>query len=233
MRGRAGQWGVRPRSAFVTLRRALQFHTKPIWGSIIPAIPIRVRAMRCLVVLAHPLPDSLNARFARHVVKALQGLGHEARFADLYAEGFDPVLRAEERQSYYQDAFDDQAGLRDVEMLVLVFPTWWFGLPAILKGWIDRSFLPGVAYDHASDLKALTPKLAGLKQVLAITTLGSPAWIDRLVLRRPVHRALKWGLVKACAPKARFQMLSLYGAEKVGDEKARRFEARINKALAR
>ncbi len=99
MRGRAGQWGVRPRSAFVTLRRALQFHTKPIWGSIIPAIPIRVRAMRCLVILAHPLPDSLNARIARHVVTTLQDKGYEVRFADLYAEDFDPVLSANERRS--------------------------------------------------------------------------------------------------------------------------------------
>ncbi|WP_127112298.1 NAD(P)H-dependent oxidoreductase [Shimia sediminis] len=188
--------------------------------------------MRCLVVLAHPLPQSLNAENARVAVAALEEAGHEVRLLDLYAEGFDPVLRPQERAVYYTSDFEDHAGLQDADALVLVFPTWWFALPAILKGWIDRSFLPGVAYDHANDLSALTPRLTGLTQVLAITTLGAPGWIDRLILRRPVYRALKWGLVKACAPKAQFNMVSLYGAETVDERRASQFQDKIRKRLA-
>lgn len=189
--------------------------------------------MRCLVVLAHPLTESLNAHLASVACRALQASGHEVRMVDLYSEGFDPVLSTHERLSYYQDGFEDLAGLAETDVLVLVFPTWWFGLPAILKGWIDRSFLPGVAYDHASDLSALTPRLTGMKHVLAITTLGSPGWIDRLILRRPVYRALKWGLVKACAPRARFRMLSLYQSETASASTISAFEARIEKAISR
>ncbi|WP_299350296.1 NAD(P)H-dependent oxidoreductase [uncultured Shimia sp.] len=189
--------------------------------------------MRCLIVLAHPLPQCLNAHLAQAVHDALTDAGHDVQFLDLYREGFDPVLTPNERKAYYQDTFLDQAGLADIEMLVMVFPTWWFGLPAILKGWIDRSFLPGVAYDHASDLSALTPRLTNMKHALAITTLGAPGWVDRLILRRPVYRALKWGLIKACAPKAQFRMLSLYASETVETKRVAKFEAKIQAALTR
>ena len=187
--------------------------------------------MRCLVVLAHPLPQSLNASLAKRACETLASAGHDLRFLDLYQEGFDPVLSADARADYYSRSFDDAAGLSDIEVLVLVFPTWWFGLPAILKGWIDRSFLPGVAYDHAKDLSALTPRLTHMRHVVAITTLGAPAWIDRLILRRPVFRALKWGLVRACSPKARFHMLSLYAAETVTPDRADAFGRRVTRLL--
>lgn len=184
--------------------------------------------MSTLIVLAHPLPDSLAAHFAAHIKARLGG---DVRAVDLYAQAFDPVLSVEERRTYYQTPFDDAAGLQECERLVLVFPTWWFGLPAMLKGWIDRSFLPGVAYDHASDLSALTGRLTRLREVLVVTTLGSPWWVDWLIVRRPVRRALKWGVIKACAPQARFTMLTLYGAEQVSADKVARFTARIDRAL--
>jgi len=187
--------------------------------------------MKTHVVLAHPLSDSLAAHFAGRIVSKLGQKGHSVQLHDLYSEGFNPVLSPKEREAYYSDKFEDSAGLTETEALVLVFPTWWFGVPAILKGWIDRSFLPGVAYDHATDLSALRPRLTGLRHVLVVTTLGSPAWIDWLILRRPVRRVLKWGVIKACAPQARFSMLSLYKAEQPTPERVARFTTRIDKEL--
>ena len=187
--------------------------------------------MQSLIVLAHPLKPSLSAHFADLIAARLKDDGHTVRLLDLYGEGFDPVLSRDERTAYYADAFDDTAGLETIETLVLVFPTWWFGLPAILKGWIDRSFLPGVAFDHADDLTGLSPRLTALRHVLVVTTLGSPAWIDWLILRRPVQRALKWGLIKACAPRARFRMLSLYSAENPSPARVSKFSNRILKEL--
>jgi len=183
--------------------------------------------MTALIVHAHPLKDSLCAALAAHVSACLP----QARVRDLYASGFDPVLSPAERADYYTAPFEDAEGLQACTHLVLVFPTWWFGPPAILKGWIDRSFLPGVAYDHASDLSALTGRLNQLREVLVITTLGSPWWVDRFVLRRPVRRALKWGVFKACAPAARFRMLSLYGAETVQPAEVDKFKAQITHSL--
>ena len=193
--------------------------------------------MNCLVVLSHPLPESLNRHFADTAVAELASAGHTVTLLDLHASGFDPRLTPAERGSYYGERFDDSAlegharALRDAEMLVLVFPTWWFGLPAMLKGWVDRVFAPGIAFDHGSDFGPIKPLLGKLRHVVAITSLGSPWWVDRLVMRRPVRRILKWGLFKACAPKASFAMLSFYAAEKPQPERVVRFADAIRRQL--
>jgi putative NADPH-quinone reductase len=112
-----------------------------------------------------------------------------------------------------------------------VFPTWWFGFPAMLKGWFDRVWAPGVAYDHASDLGPIKPRLDRLRRAVAITTLGSPWWVDRFVLRQPVKRVLKLALLGTCAPGCRFEMLSLYQAESLSPGKVNAFRTRIGRAL--
>lgn len=172
--------------------------------------------MRALVVLAHPLSHSLNAHLAVTTVAALQERGVEVDLLDLYASGFAPDLTADERAHHYDtpqpgaDAIALQARLAAADALVLVFPTWWFGMPAILKGWFDRVWSPGFAFDHGTPIK---PLLTGLKSCLVVTTLGSPWWIDTLVMRQPVRRVLKTAIVGACAPQARFDMLSFHAAE--------------------
>lgn len=188
-------------------------------------------AMKTLIVLAHPLQKSLCHHLAQKAATKARSLGHDVRVLDLYEMGFDPRLSVAERSDYYTKSFADDAGLQDTEMLILVFPTWWFSLPAILKGWIDRSFLPGVAYDHASDLSALSPRLHNLRHLLVVTTLGSPGWVDRLILRRPLHRALKWGLAKACAPRAKYSQLSLYQAEAAAAPQVGAFVSKLEKRL--
>lgn len=189
--------------------------------------------MKVLLVLAHPLPDSLAARLAAHLREGLEARGHAVRTVDLCAEGFDPVLTPTERRGYYTDSAPDRAGLQEAEAIALVFPTWWFGLPAILKGWIDRSFLPGAAFDHSPALRAMEPRLTGLKRAFVVTTLGAPWAFDRLVMRRPVRQVLKRGVFGPCAPQARFTMLSLYRAEKVEPARLAAFLGRIDRALDR
>lgn len=193
--------------------------------------------MKCLVVVAHPLADSLCAALTKDVVDTLTAAGHEVQIEDLYAANFAPALTAAERKTYYQPPFDAAAvapyveRLLAAEALVLVFPTWWFGLPAILKGWFDRVWAPGIAYDHAQDLGAITPRLHRLRRALAVTSLGAPWWVDRLVMRQPVKRMLKFALLHTCAPACRFEMLSLYKAESVSPERVRDYRARIGKLL--
>lgn len=189
--------------------------------------------MQIRLVLAHPLQDSLNARLARHARARLEAMGHTVGLTDLYAEEFAPALTPQERARYYDTPFEDRAGLAQMQGLVLVFPTWWFGLPAVLKGWIDRSFLPGVAYDHAPDGGPMVPRLGGLARVMAITTLGAPWWYDRLVVRQPVHKALKWGVLRPVAPHARFAMASFHRAETATEDRIARFETRLTARLTR
>lgn len=188
--------------------------------------------MKTLLVLAHPLPDSLNATLAEAAEQELRARGHDVRRCDLNQQAFAPALTARERQAYYA-AFDaagvakEVADLQWAEAVVLVFPTWWFGLPAILKGWIDRVWAPGVAYDHAPDQGPLRPRLHGLKHMLVITTLGSPWWIDWLILHRPVARVLKRGVLGVCAPKAGFSALSFYNCEKLSPAQVEEMKARV------
>lgn len=195
--------------------------------------------MRCLVVIAHPLTDSLCHALSRSAISALSAAGHEVIVEDLYQSGFSPALTAAERRSYYGASFDSSAvqtqidRLLSAEALVLVFPTWWFGFPAILKGWFDRVWAPGIAYDHAADLGQIKPRLLGLSRALAITSLGSPWWVDRLMLRQPVKRVLKGALLGICAPHCRFEMLSLYKAESLAAAKVQSFCSKIEQALSK
>lgn len=101
------------------------------------------------------------------------------------------------------------------------------------KGWFDRVWSPGVAYDHAADLGPIKPKLCNLKRALAITSLGSPWWADWLLLRRPVARVLRTALLGACAPQCRFEMLSCYKAESLTRAQVESFCSRIGRALAK
>lgn len=125
--------------------------------------------MRCLVVKAHPLEESLCRTLCDATVEYLSAAGHEYRLVDLYLAGFAPSLTAVERRSYYAE-YDFAAVRREVEDLlwaeaiILVFPTWWFGFPAILKGWFDRVWAPGVAYDHDASLGAIRPRLRARRE---------------------------------------------------------------------
>ena len=123
-----------------------------------------------------------------------------------------------------------QQRLSAADVLVLVYPTWWFSLPAILKGWFDRVWTANFAFVPGTPIR---PLLTGLKSVLVVTTLGSPWWIDRLVMWQPVRRVLKMGLILPCAPKAKFEMLSLYGAEMVDGATVDGFTTRIRKAIGK
>lgn len=191
--------------------------------------------MKVHLVLAHPVADSLNAGLAARVEQTLLAAGASLDRLDLYAEGFDPRLGADERARYTaagtapgEDIGALQARLGAADLLVLVFPTWWSAPPAILKGWFDRVWTPGFAFDPVTPIR---PRLTGLKSVLVVTTFGAPWWIDLLVMWRPVWRMLRVALVGACAPQARFRMLSLYAAETVTPERLDRFGARLDKAV--
>lgn len=195
--------------------------------------------MKCLVVVAHPLSESLCQTMARSAVDALSAAGHTVELEDLYSSSFSPALTQRERQSYYEPPFDAASiqaqvdRLLDTEALVLVFPTWWFGFPAILKGWFDRVWAPGVAYDHASDFGPIKARLHKLQKVCAVTSLGSSWWIDKLVLRQPVKRILKTALLGTCAPSCDFKMLSLYQAERLSAAQVQAFCGRVQRELSK
>ncbi len=105
--------------------------------------------MKISVILGHPRSDSLNNALAREAAAAARGAGHDVRFHDLQAEGFDPVLPAGEEPA--GAALPPQVELHcreiaEADGIVVVHPNWWGMPPAVLVGWIDRVLRPGVAY---------------------------------------------------------------------------------------
>jgi len=170
---------------------------------------------------------------ADKTIDHLKTKGYKVTIKNLYEEKFNPVLTQSERKSYYEKQFNielissDIEQLKNIESLILVFPTWWFGFPAILKGWFDRVWAPGYAYDHASDYGPIKQRLNNLKEMKVVTTLGSPWWVDTFILRKPVQKVLKIALLGACTTNCKFKMLSLYNSEKLTTEKIEKFVSKI------
>ena len=193
--------------------------------------------MNILVVSAYPLKDSLCGTFTDQIHSKLNQMGHEIVLENLYENNFNPVLSVEERKLYYEKKYDASAveqqvrRLLNADALALVFPTWWFGFPAILKGWFDRVWVPSVAYDHADDYGPIKPRLDKLRKALVVTTLGAPWWVDVFILRRPLRRIIKSALLGACAKNCQLKYVSFYKCEKVDEVRSRSFALKIDAVL--
>ena len=162
--------------------------------------------MNVLVLYAHPVETSFNASLHRLIVERLKAKGHTVDDCDLYAEDFDPRLTRAERLGYHD--LDRNADgvrpyverLRRANALVLSFPVWNYGYPAILKGFFDRVFLPGVSFDMV-DGKA-QPSLHNITKVATVTTYGGGRFRAFLMgdpPRKLVNRLLR-ATVKPGAP---------------------------------
>ncbi|WP_412064453.1 NAD(P)H-dependent oxidoreductase [Rhizobium sp. SYY.PMSO] len=194
--------------------------------------------MHILLVLAHPLEDSFAAAVARLAQETLAAGGHEVDLLDLYREGFDPSLSEAERRGYFDEPYDTSgvdnvvARLRAAEGLILVFPQWWFNFPAILKGFFDRAFAPGVAFTHDPAGGRIVPQLTNIRLFWALTTTGSPWWILHFYMGNPVRRLLKRGIAAFCAKRLNFRMLALHDMDRVTDAGRKAHLERVRKALA-
>lgn len=107
--------------------------------------------MNIMLILGHPRSESFCHAIAETADATLRANCHAVRFHDLYAEGFDPLIAAEELVTRVSDdplVEQHCAELSQAEGLIIVHPNWWGQPPAILKGWLDRVIRPGVAYDY-------------------------------------------------------------------------------------
>ncbi|GAB3164589.1 NAD(P)H-dependent oxidoreductase [Amycolatopsis stemonae] len=150
-----------------------------------------------VVLLAHPRPGSFNHALAARVRDTLTRSGREVRFHDLYAEGFDPVLKAEEaytsgtRAEEFLAAETDplvrrhRDDLREAGGLVAVHPNWWGKPPAILGGWLDRILVPGVAY-RLDDAGGAPEPLLPVRRLLVVNTSDTPEDRERMLFGDPL-----------------------------------------------
>jgi putative NADPH-quinone reductase len=173
--------------------------------------------MRFLVIYAHPVEDSYQSAIHRCVVAALTKAGHEVDDCDLYAEGFQPVLTRKERIDYHDVTINRAIAPRDVERLqrcqglVFVFPTWWYGMPAILKGYFDRVWLPGVAFDVQGP--KTIPLLTHIVRLGVVTTFGSPWWLNKLYVGNPNGKLFMRGIRRLLSPQVRTLWLARHGID--------------------
>jgi NAD(P)H dehydrogenase (quinone) len=191
--------------------------------------------MRFLVIYAHPVEGSFQSALHHCVVDALISAGHEVDDCDLYAEKFQPVLSVGEREAYHSPTPDtgcvaeEIERLRRAEGLVFVFPTWWFGMPAILKGYIERVWLPGVAFELRNG--RTMPLLRHIRRFCVVTTYGSPWWLNKLVTRDPNRHAMMHGLRYLASRQARTLWLALYGMDYRTDSSRRKFVDKVRQRL--
>jgi NAD(P)H dehydrogenase (quinone) len=197
-----------------------------------------VAIMKVLLVSAHPVEDSYNAALARAARGALTRAGHTVDHLDLYAEGFDPVLGRAERLGYHAIPTNRApvegyvARLEAAEALVFVFPVWCYGVPAILKGFFDRVFLPGVSFTLGEDGIA-RPALTHIKRVVGITSYGRPWWVATFLMGNPPKRQIMNYFRLLTAGRARRSWLAHYDMNRSTDATRNAFLAKVERAMER
>ncbi len=192
--------------------------------------------MRVLMIYVHPREDSLCAALRDAARTALEAAGHEVEVRDLYGEGFRPELTADERGRYHDLSAntsgieDHVASLQRAEALLLVHPTWWYGMPAMLKGWFDRVWSPGIAFRLGEG--AIEPMLTNIRRIGVVTTYGSPNWllwyigrIDRKLVGRGIRRL--------CSRDCRVEWMTLTRMDSRTREECKAFLGRVKAQLSR
>jgi len=193
--------------------------------------------MRALVVHCHPNPNSLVAAARDRAVAGLTGAGHEVRVNDLYADGFDPVMSASERLTHKEPGVSPAleryaADLQWAQALVLVYPTWWSGQPAMLKGWMDRVWVAGVAWELPPGADVLEPRLTNVRRIVVVTTHGSSKLINAIEGESGKRTATR-SLRLMCSKRTRTTWCAVYGLDTAAAEKRERFLSRVERALSR
>ena len=153
--------------------------------------------MNVLVVFSHPRRDSFCGAVMDSFIAGLTAVGHEAEIADLHAEGFDPrMIEADEpdwddpAKRYSPEVLAEQARISRNEAMAFVFPVWWWSIPAMLKGWVDRVWNHGWAYGSA--------KLAHRRALLIGTASGKTATYDKRRYGPAMQAQLVVGIMNYC-----------------------------------
>ncbi|MGL5735884.1 MAG: NAD(P)H-dependent oxidoreductase [Beijerinckiaceae bacterium] len=182
--------------------------------------------MRILFVFCHPSPESFTAAVLATARQTVEGLGHETRTIDLYGEGFAPAMSREEWEGYHTPVTNEVpvaghlAALRWAEAVFFVYPTWWYGQPAMLKGWLDRVLIPHGVFAMPEPGKPIRGLLKNITHIGALTTLGSPKWWW-FTMGMPGRRVLLTGLRVLCHPRCKTLWIGLHQMDSVSDSRRR------------
>ncbi len=162
--------------------------------------------MRISVILAHPDSHSFNHAIARAVVEELKINGHSAMMHDLYAEEFDPILPSDEIPEDTQLSAKIESYCRELaeaDGIVIIHPNWWGQPPAVLKGWVDRIFRPGIAYKFIEGDKGegVPVGLLKAKAALVFNTSNTSSEREPTVFGDPLETIWKNCIFGLCGVK--------------------------------
>ncbi|MDA8585481.1 NAD(P)H-dependent oxidoreductase [Rhodobacteraceae bacterium] len=195
--------------------------------------------MKALVVYCHPREGSFTSAVRDIVAKKLSERGAEIRLTDLYAKGFEPCLSAFEHETYLEipvnrdPVKEDVADIEWCDTLILVYPTWWYGLPAVLKGWLDRVLLPGVAFLMPDETnKTIRPGLTHINRLGVFTTCGASWWLTQLI-GAPGKRTLMRGIGFLCAKNRKTAFAAHYLMDSSTETSRRAHLDRVAKTMDR
>lgn len=193
--------------------------------------------MRVLVVVAHPNPGSFTHAVCAAAVEGLATAGHETTVLDLCALGFAAAMSPAERRAYHGDTpiidpmvREHADAVRASDALVFVYPTWWSTMPAVMKGWLERVMVPGVAFVFDASHR-VRPGLRNVRRLVGITTYGSARRHVVLVNdngRRTINRALRL----STGLRTRTTWLGMHGIDSSTADQRAAFLRRVTKAMA-
>jgi putative NADPH-quinone reductase len=198
--------------------------------------------VKVLVVLAHPSQESFVSFLCSEVIAELSSGGHEIRHHDLWAENFNPVFTPYERLNHVGDVAEKLNELPELrqhiedlqwcDALVLVYPTWWSGQPAILKGWFDRVLMNGVAWVLPEGAARIRPLLTNVKQLMVVTTHGSSKFVNALEGesgKRTAFRSVRLMLNR----RVRCEWIAMYGVDNATVKQREKFSAHVHRRIRR
>jgi putative NADPH-quinone reductase len=175
--------------------------------------------MKVLVVLAHPNPDSFSHAIVDRVVSTLANREHSVSVIDLYGLDYSPALTRAELSAYptSEPAIDPMVIehtrlIQECSTIVFVYPTWWSSMPAILKGWIDRTMLLGIAFSVDPVTLKLQPGLTNVRRLIGITTFGGPR-LASLVVRDNGSKIVTRSLRAVCHRRCRSTWLRMFNVD--------------------
>lgn len=178
-------------------------------------------ARKIAVILGHPDSQSLSSAIARAYARGAEERGATVREIDLARLTFDPVLwhGYSEVQPLEPDLLEAQRIIDWADVLVFAYPTWWGSAPALLKGFVDRVFLPGFAFKYRENSRLWDKLLAG-RSARLLVTMDTPGWYYRWVVRQPGHQMMRRSILGFSGVKP--VRVSRFGAVRGADEDARR-----------
>ena len=195
------------------------------------------QTMKVLVVLAHPNPDSFSHAIVDKVSATLSDCGHSVSVIDLYAIGYSPGMTRDELAAYPTStpAIDPVVVehthlIQECSTIVFVYPTWWSSMPAILKGWIDRAILPGVAFSVDPETLKLQPGLTNVRRLIGITTFGGPR-LASLVVRDNGSKIVTRSLRAICHRRCRTTWLRLFNIDSSTPAERETFLQRVERTM--